>query len=122
MRQESRSPMDKQVHSIASDFLRNYMIQNAMCKAAALARDNFYYALGITDIGDEDLDFFAEDAWRIYTSTIHFDYPSYAHTLFLQAYRMAYHVYELELPNGHHPSLPILAAELEVELGLASNP
>lgn len=55
--------MDKQVHSIASDFLRIRMIHYAVRKAADLAGDNFYYGLGITEVGDEELAFFAEDAW-----------------------------------------------------------
>jgi hypothetical protein len=111
--------MEKQVHSIASDFLRTYMIQSAMRKAAELARDNFYYGLGSMDISGEDLSFFAEDAWRSYTLTISFDYPRYAHTLFLQAYQRAYRAYEGELPHGLHPNIPILATEFEIEMGLA---
>ena len=114
--------MDKQVHSIASDFLRSRMIHYAVRKAADLAGDNFYYGLGITEVGDEELAFFAEDAWRTYTLAISFDYPRYAHTLFIQAFLKAYHVYERELPNGLHPSLPVLAAEFEIEVGLAHNP
>jgi hypothetical protein len=110
--------MDKQVHSIASDFLRSSMVQYGMHKAAELARESFYHGLGSDSLSDEDIAFFAEEAWGKYTLTISFDYPGYAHTLFLTAYRMAYRAYAQELPKGLHPNLPILVAEFETGLGL----
>jgi hypothetical protein len=114
--------MDKQVHSIASDFLRGSMIQFAMRKAAELARESFYHGLGGDDLGDEDLAYFAEDVWEKYTLTIGFDYPDYAHRLFLQGYRMAYRAYSRELPKGLHPNLQILVAQFETEMGLQTSP
>ena len=114
--------MDKQMHSTASDVLRRFMIQNAMRKAAELAQDNFYYGLGIADVGNKELAYFAEEAWRIYTLTISFDYPHYAHALFVRAYQTAYHLYEGELPRGLHPNLPVMVAEFETEMGLALEP
>jgi hypothetical protein len=110
--------MDKQVHSVASDFLRGALIQFAMRKAAELAREGFYLGLGSGDVGNEDLALFAEEAWGKYTLSISFDYPRYAHTLFLQAYRMAYHAYSRELPKGLHPNLQELVEEFESESGL----
>jgi hypothetical protein len=114
--------MDKQLHSVASDFLRTAMLQYAMRKASELAREGFYHGLGTLDMGDEDLALFAEEAWRTYTLTIYFDYPRYAHSLFLQAYKMAYRAYAQGLPNEHHPNLPILIAEFETQMGLALEP
>jgi hypothetical protein len=111
--------MDKQVHSIASDFHRTVMIQFAMRKASELAREAFYHGLGTLEIGDEDLALFAEEEWRRYTRTIDFDYSSYAHTLFIDAHRMAYRSYARALPHDSHPNLQILIAEFETEMGLA---
>ena len=107
------------MHSIASDYLRSAMLQYAMRKASELAKEGFYHGLGTLEMGDEDLALFAEEAWRRYTMTINFDYPRYAHTLFLQAYSMAYRTFATELPNDLHPNLQILIAEFEKERGLA---
>lgn len=111
--------MDKQLHSIASDVLRATMLQFAMRKASELAREGFYHGLGLLDIGDEDLALFAEEAWQKYTLTIDFDYPRYAHSLFLQAHLLAYRAYARELPHDLHPNLQILIAEFETQMGLA---
>jgi hypothetical protein len=114
--------MDKQLHSVASNFLRTAMLQYAMRKASDLAGEGFYFGLGTVDLRDEDLALFAEEAWRTYTLTIYFDYPGYAHSLFLQAYQMAYRAYAQGLPNDLHPNLPILIAEFETRMGLALEP
>jgi hypothetical protein len=111
--------MEKQSHSIASDYLRTAMLQSAMRKASELAKEGFYHGLGTLEMGDEDLALFAEDAWRRYTLTIDFDYPSYAQRLFVEAYQMAYHAYARDLPNGLHPNLQILIAEFEAKRGLS---
>jgi hypothetical protein len=111
--------MDKQVHSVASDFQRTAMLQFAMRKASELAREAFYHGLGTLEMGDEDLALFAEEEWRRYTRAIEFDYPSYARTLFVDAHRMAYRAYSGALPHDVHPNLQILIAEFETEMGLA---
>jgi hypothetical protein len=111
--------MDKQVHSIASDFHRTTMLQFAMRKASELAREGFYHGLGTLEMGDEDLALFAREEWRRYILAIDFDYPSYAHTLFVDAHRMAYRAYASALPEDVHPNLQILVAEFETEKGLA---
>jgi hypothetical protein len=116
---EGRSLMDKQVHTIASDFHRTAMLQFAMRKASELAREGFYHGLGTLEMRDDDLALFAEEEWRRYTLRIGFDYPSYAHTLFVDAYRMAYRAYARALPDDLHPNLQILIAEFEAEMGLA---
>ncbi len=112
--------MDRHLHFIADDYQRKAMIQTAMRKAIELARDSFFHGLMIDALGDEDLAFFAGEAWKAYTRTIEFDYPTYAETLFLQAYINAYRVYQRELPKGVHPSAVTLAEEFEAELGLVS--
>lgn len=110
--------MGQQLHSVASDYLRGAMLQFAMRKAADLAGESFYHGLGLDSLGSDDLLIFAEDAWRKYSLSIDFDYPQYAHKLFLRAFQAAYLVYMRELPNGVHPSLPDLVVAFEAEVGL----
>jgi hypothetical protein len=110
--------MEKQMHSIASDYLRGAMLHYAMRKAAELAKEGFYHGLETLDMEDEGLSLFTEEAWQRYTLTITFDYSRYAHRLFLQAYGMAYHAYATELPNARHPDLQTLITEFEKERGL----
>ena len=85
--------MEKQLYSIASDYLRGAMLQFAMRKAADLAGESFYHGLGIESLGSDDVLIFAEDAWGRYSLTIDFDYPHYAHRLFLRAFQTAYLAY-----------------------------
>ena len=94
------------------------MIQTAIRKAIELARDSFFHGLMIEAMDDEDLALFAGEAWKAYTLRIEFDYPSYAETLFLGGYRMAYRVYQRDLPHDIHPSAVTLADQFEVEIGL----
>jgi hypothetical protein len=110
--------MEKPLHTVASDYLRGAMLQRAMRKAADLAGESFYHGLGLDSLGTDDLRIFAEDAWGKYSLSIDFDYPHYAHTLFLRAFQTAYMAYLRELPNGVHPSLPDLVSAFEVEMGL----
>jgi hypothetical protein len=118
---ESQIAMENQHHSVASDYLRGAMIQFAMRKAADLAGESFYHGLGLESPGSDDLLIFAEDAWRKYSLTIDFDYPHYAHQLFLRAFQAAYLAYMRELPNGVHPSLPDLLSAFETEIGLQTS-
>lgn len=110
--------MDRHLHFIADDAQRRAMIQTAVRKAIELARDSFFHGLMIDAMDDEDLALFAGEAWKAYTSAIEFDYPSYAETLFLGGYRMAYRVYQRDLPHGIHPSAVTLADQFEAEIGL----
>jgi len=112
--------MDRHLHFIADDFQRKAMIQAAIRKAIELARDSFFHGLMIEALGDEELSLFAGEAWKAYSLVIEFDYPTYAETLFLQAYLMAYRVYQRDLPNGIHPSAVTLADQFEAEIGLVS--
>jgi hypothetical protein len=115
---ESQLAMEKQLHSVASDYLRGAMLQFAVRKAADLAGESFYHGLGIESLGGDDLALFAEDFWKKYSLSIEFDYPHYAHKLFLRAFQTAYLAYLRELPNGVHPGLPDLLSAFEVEMGL----
>ena len=114
------SIVERHLHFIADDFQRRAMIQTAVRKAIELARDSFFHGLMIDAMDDEEVGFFAAEAWTAYSRLIEFDYPTYAETLFRQAYRMAYRVYQRDLPNGVHPSAVTLTEEFETEIGLQS--
>jgi hypothetical protein len=112
--------MEKHLYFIADDLQRRAMIQTAIIKAIELTRDSFFHGLMIDALDDSDLQVFADDAWKAYDRIIQFDYPTYAETLFLQAYRMAYRVYQRDLPHGIQPRATSLAEAFEAEIGLAS--
>lgn len=107
--------MNGQFYSIASDFQRGAMIQVAMRRAGEIARESFYHGLLVGDLGEAELRVFAEDAWRRFSMRVTFDYPDFAHDLFLRAYRMAYHAYADDLPRGMAPNTYVLAQVLEEE-------
>jgi hypothetical protein len=113
------SSMDKHLYFIADDLQRRAMIQAAMAKAIELARDGFFHGLMIDALEDSELQLFADEAWKAYDRIIEFDYPTYAEELFLQAYRMAYRVYQRDLPHGIQPSAASLVESFEVDIGLA---
>ena len=113
--------MSGQFYSIASDFQRAAIIQVAMRRAGEIARESFYHGLMVGDLGDAELAIFAEDAWGRFSTSATFDYPDYAHDLFLRAYRMAYHAHADDLPRGIHPNTYVLAELLEEELRQGSH-
>jgi hypothetical protein len=110
--------VEKRFHTIASDFQRSALLQLAMRKAVELARDSFYHGLAVEDLTEYDQSLFAEDAWTRFSQTVSFDYPDYAHTLFLLAFQAAYRASAHDLPRGIHPDTHALANTLEIELGL----
>jgi hypothetical protein len=112
--------MEKHLYFIADDLQRRAMIQTAMAKAIELARDSFFHGLMIDPLDDSDLQVFADEAWKAYDRIIEFDYPTYAQALFLQAYLMAYRVYQRDLPHGIQPRAASLAESFEADIGLAS--
>ena len=114
--------MNGQFYSIASDFQRGAMIQVAMRRAGEIARASFYHGLMVGDLGDAELALFADDAWERFSKSVTFDYPNYAHDVFLRAYRMAYRAYADDLPQGIHPNTYVLAELLEEEIRQAHNP
>jgi CRISPR/Cas system-associated endoribonuclease Cas2 len=111
--------MEKHLHFIADDFQRRAMIQTAVAKAIQLVQDSFFQGLMIDALDDLEIVVFAGEAWKAYARVIEFDYPTYAEALFLQAYRMAYRVYQRDLPHGIQPSAASLAEAFEAEIGLA---
>jgi hypothetical protein len=110
--------MEKHLYFIADDLQRRAMIQTAIRKAIELARDSFFHGLMIDALDDSELKVFIDDAWSAYDRVIEFDYPTYARALFFQAYRMAYLVYQRDLPHGIQPSAASLVEAFEVEVGL----
>ncbi len=114
--------MNGQFYSIASDFQRGAIIQVAMQRAGEIARESFYHGLMVGDLGEAELALFAEDGWERFSRTLTFDYPNYAHDLFLRAYRRAYQAFADDLPRGIHPNTYVLAELLEEELRQAHNP
>ena len=102
-----------QFYSIASDFQRATIIQVAMRRAGEVARESFYHGLMVGDLGEVELALFAEDAWGRFSMSVTFDYPDYAHNLFLRAYHLAYHAHADDLPRGIHPNTSVLAELLE---------
>ena len=110
--------MDRHLHFIGDDFQRRAMIQTAIRKAIELARDNFFHGLGVDALQDDDLALFSGEAWNAYGRMIEFDYPTYAQSLFMRAYRMAYQIYQRDLPQGIHPSTVTLTEEFEEQAGL----
>jgi hypothetical protein len=116
MRRKAEAPMSGAFYSIASDFQRGAMIQVAMRRAGEIARESFYHGLMVGDLGGAELAFFAEDAWGRFSMSVTFDYPDYAHSLFLRAYEMAYRAYADDLPRGIHPNTFVLAELLEEEV------
>lgn len=108
--------IDKPYHSVASDFQRGALIQIAIRRAGEIVRESFVHGLMVDDLGDAEVTLFAEDAWERYCKTVTFDYPDFAHTLFLRAYRMGYKAYAADLPRGIHPNTYVLAELLEEEI------
>ncbi len=107
---------DKPYHSVASDFQRAAMIQLAIRRAGEVVRESFYHGLLIDDLGDAEVAMFAEDAWERFDRIVIFDYPDYAHEIFLRAYRLGYAAFASDLPRGAHPDIHTLAAQLDEEM------
>lgn len=114
--------IDKPYHSIASDFQRAALIQIAIRRAGDIVRESFFHGLMVDDLGDAEVAIFAEDAWMRYDKTVTFDYPDYAHTLFLRAFRIGYQAYCDDVPRGIHPDTHVLAELLEEQMRQAHGP
>ncbi len=108
--------MDKPYYSIASEMQRSVLLQTAMRRAGDIARESFYHGLMTDDLGDQELGYFAEDAWQRFTLMVTFDYPGYARVLFQRAYIVACRAFSVDLPRGAHPDTHALAAALEDEI------
>jgi hypothetical protein len=112
--------MSKRIFHIANDVQRHGLIQAAMQKAVALAHECFFHALMVDGLDDEAVELFAREAWAQLAGAFEFDYPRYAQSLYIQAYKMAYRAAMRELPDGRHPNTAELAKAFEAEIGLTS--
>ncbi len=107
-------------HSVADDRQRVALIRTAISKGQEQARGDFFYALLPEGLDDDSLMLFAREACDGHLRLIDYDYPQFAQTLFLRAYRAAYRVRVLDLANGQYHNPDELVAVVEAEVGLAS--
>lgn len=110
----------KLLHSIADNRQRAALLRAAISKGQEQARGDFFYALLTEGLDDESLTLFAREACDAYFRQIEFDYPQFAQSLFLRAYRLAYHARLRDLADGQHQSADELLAAVEAEAGLSS--
>jgi hypothetical protein len=110
----------KHLHHIADDHQRGVLVRIAVDKGVEQARGDFFHALLVEGLDDETLMLFAGEAWDSFSRLVEFDYPQFAQTLFLQAYRSAYHAHLLQLASGKHANTHDLVAAIEAEIGLTS--
>jgi hypothetical protein len=111
---------EKRFHSIADDHQRAALLRSAISKGQEQARGDFIYALLTDGLDDESLTLFAREAYDTRFHQIEFDYPQFAQSLFLGAYRLAYRARLRDLANGQHHSADELVALVEAEAGLIS--
>lgn len=104
-------------HSVADDRQRQTLLWQACRKAMDLADEDFYHAMTTTGLDDASLRTFAGAAFAAYTTSIAFDYPAYAESLFLKAYTLAYRDHLRALMNGARLSLAATLAEVEAGMG-----
>lgn len=105
-------------HHIADDHHRNLLVQHAIRKGIEQARGDFFYALVPDGVDDETLGHFGRDAWAAFHRQVTFDYPQFAETLYLHAYRTAYRRHLDDVAHGRHTDPVALARTIEIALGL----
>ncbi|HEX6799265.1 MAG TPA: hypothetical protein VF116_16265 [Ktedonobacterales bacterium] len=105
-------------HHVADDQQRGLLVQHAVRKGIEQARGDFFYAMLADGLDDEGLSLCAHEAWNNYHRQVTFDYPQFAETLFLHAYRTAYRRHLEEVARGGHTDPPALARTIEIALGL----
>jgi hypothetical protein len=108
----------KPLHHIADDRQRAALIRLAVHKGVDQARGDFFHVLLMEGLDDGSLALFAREEWDVFTRHVAFDYPRYAQTLFLQAYRSAYRAHLSGLAHGRPASTSELVAAIEEEIGL----
>lgn len=106
-------------HHIADDSHRGRLVQHAIRKGMEQARGDFYYALLADGLDDEGLTLCAGEAWSVYHRQIMFDYPQFAETLFLHAYRTAYRRHLQDVASGRYTDPVALARAIDLDFGLA---
>lgn len=105
-------------HHVADDQQRGLMVQHAARKGIEQARGDFFYAMLADGLDDEGLSLCAHEAWSAYHRRVTFDYPHFAESLFLHAYRAAYRRHLDEVASGRHTDPVALARTIEIALGL----
>jgi hypothetical protein len=110
--------MSKRIFHIADDVQRGGLIRVAMQKAVALAHECFFHAMMVDGLDDDALELFAHEAWAQLAGAYDFDYPRYARSLFVKAYKTAYRAAMRELPDARHPNTAELVAAFEAAIGL----
>lgn len=103
---------------IADDYHRNLLVQHAIRKGIEQARGDFFYALLADGLDDAGLDLCAHEVWAAYHRQVTFDYPQFAETLFIHAYRAAYRRHLEDVARGQHTDPLALARTIEVGFGL----
>lgn len=104
---------------IADDYHRNLLVQHAIRKGIEQARGDFFYALLADGLDDAGVDLCAREAWNAYQRQVTFDYPHFAETLFVHAYRAAYRRHVEDVARGQQTDPLALARSIEVGFGLA---
>lgn len=99
-------------HSIADDYHQRLIVHRAVTQAREQARSAFLFGMDADGLDAEGVSILADEAWRIYQARITFDYPLYARTLFLHAYRTAYRVYIQGLAHGHAVDATLLTSDI----------
>jgi hypothetical protein len=103
---------------IADDHHRRLLILHAVRKGIDQARGDFYHALLVDGLDDESLDLFAREVWEAYQRQVTFDYPQFAETLFLRAYRTSYRRHLEDVASGRHTDPQAVAQTIETVFGL----
>lgn len=105
-------------HHVADDQHRGQMVAHALRKGIEQARGDFFYAMLTEGLDDEGLSLCAHEAWNAYHRQVTFDYPQFAETLFLRAYRDAYRRHLHDVARGKHTDTLALARAVEIAFGL----
>lgn len=105
-------------HHIADDYQRGLLVQHAVRKGIEQARGDFFFALLADGLDDEGVALCAREAWNAYHRQVTLDYPQFAETLYLHAYRAAYRRHLEDVTSGRHTDAPALARTIEIALGL----
>jgi hypothetical protein len=107
-------------HHIADDHSRGLLVQHAIRRGIEQARGDFYHALLVDGLDDEGLNLVADEAWNVYHRQVEFDYPQYAETLYVYAFRVAYRRHLENVAQGEPTDPVALARAIEVDLGLTA--
>ncbi|HEX6799409.1 MAG TPA: hypothetical protein VF116_17000 [Ktedonobacterales bacterium] len=105
-------------HHIADDSHRSLLVRHAVLKGIEQARGDFFFALLADGLDDEGVALCAREAWNVYHRQVTFDYPQFAETLYLHAYRAAYRRHLEDVTSGRHTDVLALARTIEIALVL----